>query len=82
MVLISIAFDLLLSVKLVDDACCNGRAQGFTINEISADRAYSSRINLQTVANEGSKPTSPLGRTPRANLRGRFSGARCITTSC
>ena len=46
-------------------------AQGFTINEISADRAYSSRLNLQTVANEGGKAYIPF----RKNATGRAGGS-------
>ena len=46
-------------------------AQGFTINEISADRAYSSRINLQAVENEGGKAYIPF----RKNATGRAGGS-------
>jgi len=46
-------------------------AQGFTINEISADMAYSSRLNLQTVANEGGKAYIPF----KKNATGRAGGS-------
>jgi len=47
-------------------------AQGFTINEISADRAYSSRLNLQTVANEGGKAYIPFKKNATDKCRGSF----------
>jgi transposase len=46
-------------------------AQGFTINEVSADMAYSSRLNLQLVANEGGKAYIPY----RKNATGRSRGS-------
>ena len=46
-------------------------AQGFTINEITADLAYSSRLNLQTVANEGGKAYIPF----KKNATGRAGGS-------
>ena len=46
-------------------------AQGFTINEISADMAYSSRLNLQTVTNEGGKAYIPF----KKNATGRAGGS-------
>jgi transposase len=46
-------------------------AQGFTINEISADMAYSSRANLQIVANEGGKAYIPF----KKNATGRAGGS-------
>jgi transposase len=46
-------------------------ASGFTINEISADMAYSSRANLQTVANEGGKAYIPF----KKNATGRAGGS-------
>ncbi|MGV8127638.1 MAG: transposase [Methanothrix sp.] len=46
-------------------------AQGFTINEISADRAYSSRRNLQMVENAGGKAYIPF----RKNATGRAGGS-------
>ena len=45
-------------------------AQGFTINEISADRAYSSRLNLHTVANEGGKAYIPFRKNATGKSRG------------
>jgi transposase len=47
-------------------------AQGFTINEITADRAYSSRLNLQTVANEGGKAYIPFKKNATDKCRGSF----------
>ena len=47
-------------------------AQGFTINEISADMAYSSRLNLQTVANEGGKAYIPFKKNATDKCRGSF----------
>ncbi len=46
-------------------------AQGFTINEITADMAYSSRLNLQLVANEGGKAYIPF----KKNATGRAGGS-------
>ena len=46
-------------------------AEGFTINEVSADMAYSSRLNLQLVANEGSKACIPF----KKNATGRAGGS-------
>jgi len=46
-------------------------AEGFTINEISADMAYSSRLNLQLVANEGGKAYIPF----RKNATGKSKGS-------
>jgi transposase len=45
-------------------------SNGFTINEISADMAYSSRLNLQTVANEGGKAYIPFKKNATGNCRG------------
>jgi transposase len=45
-------------------------AQGFAINEISADLAYSSRLNLQTVANEGGKAYIPFRKNATGKARG------------
>jgi transposase len=46
-------------------------ASGFTINEISADMAYSSRLNLQTVENTGGKAYIPF----KKNATGRAGGS-------
>jgi transposase len=46
-------------------------AQGFTINEITADMAYSSRLNLQTVENAGGKAYIPF----KKNATGRAGGS-------
>jgi transposase len=46
-------------------------AEGFTINEISADMAYSSRRNLQTVENAGGKAYIPF----KKNATGRAGGS-------
>jgi hypothetical protein len=45
-------------------------AEGFAINEISADMAYSSRVNLQTVANTGGKAYIPFKKNATGNCRG------------
>jgi transposase len=45
-------------------------ATGFTINEISADMAYSSRLNLQSVANEGGKAYIPFKKNATGKSRG------------
>lgn len=45
-------------------------ARGFTLNEVSADMAYSSRLNLQTVANEGGKAYIPFKKNATGNCRG------------
>jgi transposase len=46
-------------------------ATGFVISEITADRAYSSRLNLQTVENTGGKAYIPF----RKNATGRAGGS-------
>ena len=46
-------------------------AEGFTINEVSADMAYSSRHNLQLVANAGGKAYIPF----KKNATGRAGGS-------
>jgi transposase len=46
-------------------------AEGFTINEVSADLAYSSRLNLQLVANAGGKAYIPF----KKNATGRACGS-------
>jgi transposase len=46
-------------------------AEGFMINEVSADLAYSSRMNLQTVANAGGKAYIPF----KKNATGRAGGS-------
>ena len=45
-------------------------ATGFTINEVAADMAYSSRLNLQTVANSGGKAYIPFKKNATGNCRG------------
>jgi transposase len=45
-------------------------SEGFAINEISADMAYSSRLNLQTVANTGGKAYIPFKKNATGNCRG------------
>jgi transposase len=45
-------------------------AEGFTINEVSADMAYSSRLNLQLVANEGGKAYIPYRKNATGKSRG------------
>jgi len=46
-------------------------SEGFTIDEVSADMAYSSRLNLQLVANAGGKPYIPF----RKSATGRAGGS-------
>ena len=45
-------------------------ATGFTINEVTADMAYSSRLNLQAVANEGGKAYIPYKKNATGKARG------------
>ena len=45
-------------------------SDGFTINEVSADMAYSSRLNLQLVANEGGKAYIPFKKNATGKARG------------
>lgn len=45
-------------------------AEGFKINEVSADLAYSSRNNLQLVANEGGKAYIPFKKNATGRARG------------
>jgi len=45
-------------------------ANGFTINEISADLAYSSRLNLQLVENVGGKPYIPFKKSATGRAGG------------
>ena len=47
-------------------------AEGFTLNEVSADMAYSSRLNLQLVANEGGKAYIPFKKNATDKCRGSF----------
>jgi transposase len=64
----------------ITDAYCNDSpqfgplvkktAEGFTINEVSADLAYSSRMNLQTVANAGGKAYIPFKKNVTGKARG------------
>ena len=46
-------------------------SEGFTINEVSADMAYSSRLNLQLVVNAGGKAYIPF----KKNATGRAAGS-------
>jgi len=45
-------------------------SEGFTINEVSADMAYSSRLNLQLVANAGGKAYIPYRKNATGKARG------------
>lgn len=45
-------------------------AEGFKINKVSADLAYSSRLNLQLVANEGGKACIPFKKNATGKARG------------
>jgi len=45
-------------------------AEGFTINEVSADLAYSSRANLQTVASTGGKAYIPFKKNATGKAKG------------
>jgi transposase len=45
-------------------------AEGFTINEVSADLAYSSRANLQTVVNAGGKAYIPFKKSATGKSKG------------
>ena len=45
-------------------------AEGFTINEVSADLAYSSRLNLQLVANVGGKAYIPFKKSATGRAGG------------
>jgi len=56
-------------------------AQNFTVEEISGDRAYSSRANLELINEIGSVPYILLRRTLRGELRTLRRGRRCIITS-
>ncbi|MEI2763320.1 MAG: transposase [Methanothrix soehngenii] len=49
-------------------------ATGFTIDEVSADMAYSSRLNLQLVANAGGKAFIPF----KKNATGRAGGSALL----
>jgi transposase len=51
-------------------------AQGFTINEVSADLAYSSRANLQTVANAGGKAYIPFKKSATGRMKGSTHWAK------
>jgi transposase len=44
-------------------------ATGFTINEVTADMAYSSRLNLQAVANEGGKAYIPYRKNATGKIK-------------
>jgi len=45
-------------------------AEGFTINEVSADMAYSSRLNLQLAANTGGKAYIPFKKSATGRAGG------------
>jgi len=45
-------------------------AEGFTINEVSADMAYSSRLNLQLAANAGGKAYIPFKKSATGRAGG------------
>ncbi len=45
-------------------------SEGFTINEVSADMAYSSRLNLRLVANEGGKAFHPVQKECDGKIKG------------
>ena len=45
-------------------------AEGFSINEVSADLAYSSKLNLQLVANAGGKAYIPFKKNVTGKSRG------------
>lgn len=45
-------------------------SQGFTINEVSADLAYSSRLNLQTIENVGGKAYIPFKKSATGRAGG------------
>jgi transposase len=45
-------------------------AEGFTINEVSADLAYSSELNRQLVANTGGKAYIPFKKNVTGKARG------------
>jgi transposase len=45
-------------------------SEGFTINEVSDDMAYSSRVNLQTVESIGGKAYVPFKKNATGNTRG------------
>lgn len=49
----------------------NQTSEGFTINEVSADLAYSSRKNLEAVNSIGAKPYIPF----KKNSTGRAAGS-------
>jgi hypothetical protein len=56
-------------------------SEGFTINEVSADMAYSSHINLQLVANECGKAYIPFKKNATGKTKVQPFGARCIIIS-
>lgn len=57
-------------------------AMGFTIDEVTADLAYSSRANLQIVANYGGKAYIPFKKNATGKAGGSTLWKICIITSC
>lgn len=55
-------------------------AEGFTLNEITADMAYSSRNNLGTVKGVGGTDYIPYRKNATSKSKGS-TGVRCFTTS-
>ncbi|MGB4678954.1 transposase [Methanothrix sp.] len=56
-------------------------SEGFTINEVSVDMAYSSRPNLQLVANEGGKAYIPFRKNATGKARGSALWSKMYPTS-
>jgi predicted nucleic acid-binding Zn finger protein len=56
-------------------------AQGFVMNQVSADKAYSSNDNLKAVVDNNAMPFIPFKSTAARTLRRTArSGVRCITS--
>jgi hypothetical protein len=56
-------------------------ATGFTINEVTADMAYSSRLNLQAVETKVARHTSLTRKTLQVKQEAQLYGVKCTITS-
>lgn len=81
----------IVTAVIITDGNCNDSPQfyplikqtseGFTINEVTADLAYSSRNNLEMVNEVGGMPYIPFKKNAVGSARGSSMWKKCITTS-
>ena len=71
------------SHQVVFGATIRGRtARHFHVYEVSADKAYSSRANLELVEGKGATPISPSRSTPWQIGGAMMPGTGCTTSTC